>query len=99
MHEVVPDGVFQLGSAAGFVLALAARVPSAGSPAGDGRKPRKNRYFLTIALQEVGLAGVANRTVRLEISVRCRSARMHNAFWNPLVAEMHDLFAKYEILQ
>ncbi len=68
--------------------------------AGHRREAREDLGPLARILQERRLA-VSSRHVleRLEIAVRRRAARMHDALGNALMVEMGDLLAQDEILQ
>jgi len=57
-----------------------------------GRLPRR-------ILEESGLRVLRHRLVGLEHSVRTRTASVDNAFGDPLVVEVGDLFAEVEVLQ
>ncbi|MNV24453.1 hypothetical protein D3C71_1155170 [compost metagenome] len=64
-----------------------------------GGKPHEYRRALALFGEQRRGGQVGQRLVALEVAMRRRPARMHDAFWDALVVEVRDLLAQDEILQ
>ena len=67
--------------------------------AGDGREAHEHRRALAGLGKERGARVLRQRLVALEVAVRRRAARVHDALGNALVIEVGDLLAQDEVFE
>ena len=67
--------------------------------AGDRREAHEYRRALAGFGEDRGARQLGERLVALEIAVRARAARMHDALGNALMVEVRDLLAEDEVFE
>jgi len=67
--------------------------------AGDGREAHEHARAQAGVAEELCACQLRERLVHLEVAVRARAARVHDAFRDALVIEVRDFFAQDEVFE